>query len=88
MNRLREKCEYKDRCGRTGHYYESGIWKRCPCLILEINKQKLGEMYCERPRTDTPIIGKIDQNLKFEGPLTSIRPHIAGVLLNLSRHGS
>lgn len=84
MSKIREKCEYKKRCGATGHFIENGQWTRCPCLILEMNKQKLAEMFCDNPRKDTPLTKKLDKNLRIEGPLTTVRPHVAGALLNLA----
>lgn len=85
MSRLREKCDNKDRCGKTGHYLTKEGYVRCACLELEMNERKLGQMFCERPRTNTPLIGKRDQNLRIEGPLAQIRPHVAGALLEMSK---
>ena len=82
---MREKsCEHWARCGRTGHYYENGLVRRCPCLVQEINKRKLGVMFDPRPVLDTNLIKKRNQDLRIEGSLSQIRPHIAGALIKQS----
>lgn len=87
MSKLRENCDHRKRCGATGHYQENGAWKRCPCLELELHQQKLGQMFCQTPRRDTPLRQKLGLNLRLEGPISSLRPHVAGALLHLAeRH--
>jgi len=83
MSKLREQCDHRDRCGATGHYQENGKWVRCPCLILDIHRLKLGKMFCKNPKKDSPLRGKTSTNLRLEGPLDTLRPHIAGALLSM-----
>lgn len=83
----RESCEYKDRCGKTGHYQVKGVWHRCQCLEREINKQKLGFFDTPNPRKDSPLLKLRTENVLLEGPLASVRPHMAGVILALSAEG-
>ena len=59
-------------------------WERCPCLVEDLREQFLGEMYCEEPRLDTKLVSARDTNLRIEGSLARIRPHIAGVMLRLA----
>lgn len=87
MGKLREKCDYKDRCGRTGHYLHEGNWVRCPCLLMEMNRRKLGQMFCENPKKSTPLSRKLESDLRIEGPIASVRPHVASALLGAMSQG-
>jgi len=85
MSDLRSKCDNRLRCGTNGHFVQAdGTWVRCPCLEVEIHKRKLGQMFCPDPRRDTPLIKQLDVNLRIEGPLTVVRPHIAGAIIHLA----
>lgn len=84
MSNLREKCEYKERCGRTGHYLTGKGYVRCECLQLEMNQRKLGQMFCENPKLETPLLGKTEKDCRIEGPLSLVRPHVAGALIHLT----
>jgi hypothetical protein len=87
MSKIRNACVNKERCGQTGHYQVEGKWQRCPCLTLEIHQMRLGQMFCKDPRLDTPLKSKLQSNLRLEGPLDTLRPHIAGALLHMSSRG-
>jgi len=80
----REECSDFEICGRTGHKLTEDGWVRCKCLELEIYKRKLGTMYCDHPIKDSKLISAKDADLIIEGPLDSLRPHIASVLLKMS----
>jgi len=84
MKSIREKCDQRNKCGTTGHYRnEKGNWERCRCLTLEINERRLGQMFDLNPKEKTPLKSKTNLNLIIEGPLSTIRPHVAGALLHL-----
>jgi len=85
--RRREKCEYYERCGTTGHYLVDGKWARCSCLQQEINQQQLGQMYTENPKENSKLGDMTDENLVIEGPLEEIRRHVARVLMDLNEKG-
>lgn len=90
MKSPRETCDYRDRCGKSGHYLgEDGKWHRCKCLQLEISARKLGQMYCDNPHDKTLLTGLLGkgENLLLEGPLTAIKPHVSRVLLDLLEKG-
>lgn len=83
----REICEYRERCGKSGHFLDAqGNWQRCKCLRLEIAARRLGQFYCESPAEKTQLTDLYIQgiDLLVEGPLTAIRPHVARVLLDLA----
>lgn len=87
---MRENCEFRERCGQTGHYRdEKGNWHRCECLSLEIAGRRLGTFFCEKPLEKTPLTGLLAQgvNLLIEGPLSVIRLHVARVLLAMGDAG-
>lgn len=84
MSSLRAKCDNRDRCGQTGHYLTPEGYVRCNCLQLEMNQRKLGQMFCENPKAKTPLLGKTETNIRIEGPLNTVRPHVAGALLHMS----
>jgi hypothetical protein len=78
----RETCELKDRCGQTGHVFENGYWRRCPCLELEMAQTKLRELYTEHPNHNSPLKKKLDKDLLIQGPLQTVRKHTAGALMS------
>jgi len=80
---LRGECEFRDRCGRTGHFQEEGAWRRCKCLQLELNWKKLGPMFTENPKRATKLSKVQDKDLIISGPLESIRQNVARVLLDV-----
>jgi len=84
---IRDKCDNKDKCGRTGHLYVNGKYQRCRCLQLEINERALGQMYHENPRMDTKLASNLDRDLRLEGSINSLKPHIAGALLTALNQG-
>jgi len=85
---LRESCFFKERCGDTGHLkMEDGSWTRCTCLQLELNQKKLGAMYTENPKIKTDLEKMKRDNTIIEGPLATIRKHVARVLLDMSERG-
>ena len=88
LSKLREACEFKDRCGRIGHYQrENGDWARCRCLQLELNERKLGLMYTEKIEETSNLAGLMDKNLLLTGPLATLRRHVARVLLDMAGDG-
>lgn len=87
MSTARVNCEHYGRCGKTGHYVEEGRWRRCRCLQQEIRKKQLGEMYDPEPRTGTILLRKTETSLFMDGPLATVRPHVAGALLHLTGQG-
>lgn len=91
MKSPRETCEFRDRCGKSGHYLgEDGRWHRCRCLQLEISARTLGQFYCSNPRDKTQLSLMMEkgENLLLEGPLVAIKPHMARVLLDLLERGT
>lgn len=85
---LREKCEFRDRCGKSGHFTDAqGNWHRCKCLQLEIAERKLGQFYCTDPEIKTQLTSLTGRDLCLEGPLASIRRHVARVLLDMGEAG-
>lgn len=56
-------------------------WERCPCLVLEINQQKLGALFTTSPIVNSPLLKLTDTNLVIDAPLATVREHVAGVLL-------
>lgn len=85
--RTRATCENKDRCGTTGHYRGPTGIVRCECMEAEIQKKILGPMFTEGIQPSTKLEGKKDADLVIEGPLASVRKHIARVLLNMKSKG-
>lgn len=83
---MREDCEFRERCGVTGHYFddERQAHVRCQCLQLELNKQRLGMFYTQSPMSATKLTQYQHTNLLLKGPLESIRKHVARVLLTLA----
>jgi len=43
----------------------------------------MGPFYDEKPKGKTKLISMIDEDAVLEGPIASIRPHVAGVILHL-----
>lgn len=84
----REKCEYRERCGKNGHVFVNGQWERCNCLKMEIAKRQLGPFYSDQPIKNSPLYQMKDRSLLIEGPLSNIRPHVSGVLLRLTEEGA
>lgn len=82
---MRETCEFRERCGETGHFYDPAQkgFVRCQCLQLEINKSNLGVFFTDSPMPDTKLKLYQRQNLLIKGPLEQIRKQVAGVLLDL-----
>lgn len=80
---LRDECEFRDRCGTTGHYLDNSEWVRCTCLQLELNKKNLGALYSDSPEKDSPLRDMLGSNLVIEGPLEKIRKHTSSGLLRL-----
>lgn len=75
-----EKCEFKDRCGSTGHYYSGQSLIRCPCLVRFLNRRRLGKVYSSNPKESTKLKVLKDQNLLIQGTLSEIKAHISGAL--------
>lgn len=69
-----------DKC-TNGHIQTEKGWKRCECLETDIRRRLLGQMYADRPVMDTSLINFLDKDLVLEGPLASLREHIAGALI-------
>jgi hypothetical protein len=85
----REDCENRERCGATGHYFTGAGYVRCPCLQLELNRRQLGSMYCPDPLEKTQLEAVKKKDLVIEGPLATIRKHVARILLDMAaRHES
>lgn len=76
-----------DRGCRGGHLLREGKWVRCECLEEAIYKRDLGIFATKAPKMDTKLLSLLDSSIVIEGPLNSIRPHIAGVILDLKRRG-
>lgn len=88
LSKLRSNCEFRDRCGKTGHYRdEQGRWFRCQCLELEINRKRLGLMFTENPVDRSKLMDLQDKNLILTGPLEILRRHVASVLLGMASEG-
>lgn len=86
--RKRETCEFRDRCGRTGHYWEEGKgWVMCPCMEDEVNKRTLGQFYTPNILPATKLTAKLQENLILEGPLAELRKHVARALVELRKGG-
>lgn len=83
---MREDCPNKARCGNTGHYAEAGVWKRCNCLVQEMNRKKLGPMYDPEP-TESQLTKRTGENLVLEGSLQTLRPLVAHALLDMAAKG-
>jgi len=79
----RKNCKFRERCGRTGHYLEKGVYKRCDCLIEETTRKQLGVMFIKNIAEVTNLEEKKYINLVLEGGLASLRPHVGRVLLNM-----
>jgi len=41
-------------------------------------------MYCDKPKANSKLIKAKDTDLVLEGPLDSLRPHVASVILDMS----
>lgn len=83
MRSPRETCEFKDRCGATGHLRQAdGTYARCQCLTLEINHRKLGAFYVTNPKANTALSSVQDIDVVIEGHLAGIKEHVARVLLD------
>jgi len=88
MSDIRETCDNKEICGRTGHVRApDGSWSRCHCLNKEMEKRRLGPFFCDNPIKTSPVMTFIDRSCLFTGSLSSLRPHVAGVIQNLEAKG-
>lgn len=74
-----------DKGCRGGHLLVQGKWVRCSCLEKEVHKRALGVFNHPHPKMDTALIGLRDKSIIIEGPLASIRAHMAGVILTSQR---
>lgn len=85
---MRDKtCEYYARCGKSGHYYDGGRWRRCECLEREANKLRLGVFNTANVRDSSSLSGLREKDLLVEGPIRVIREHVARVLLDMAEEG-
>lgn len=66
---------------------QEGKWVRCSCLEESIYKRDLGIFATKTPKLETKLLTLVDKPLIIEGPLNTVRPHIAGVILGLKRQG-
>lgn len=76
----------RDRCPNNcvqGHLRTPAGWVRCSCLKDSLFKRALGVFATKEPKEDTSLYRLRDTSLLIEGPLTLIRPHIAGVILKM-----
>jgi len=78
-----EKCPDRELCGTTGHRLEEGVMVRCPCREEDERERVLGPMYAPDIHESTKLDTKTSDNVVIEGPLASIRRHVARVLLDL-----
>lgn len=85
ISERRRRCEHFARCGKTGHYYDSEKegWVRCPCLEMDRNQERLGDLFCEDLFEKTTLRLALNYNLIIEGTLETVRRHVAGAVLLL-----
>jgi len=83
----RATCEYKERCGSTGHYLTPQGMVRCPCMEAEMRKRILGPLFAEDIHPETKLEERRNSDLIIEGPLASIRRHVGRVALNMRAQG-
>lgn len=83
MKSARENCEFKDKCGTSGHFLLNGAYVRCKCLVMDMNRRKLGAMYSSNIDEQTVLKSFLDKDLRIEGPLASIREHVSACLLTM-----
>lgn len=74
-------------CAFKGHVLLEGKWHRCACTERLVNKQRLGIFDTDTVVKDTPLIGLLQEDLLIEGPLTTIRSHVAGAIMHLAGEG-
>lgn len=72
-----------DICSNKGHILRQGKWTRCECTERALYRRDLGFFNCDSPNSKTQMKTLVKTNLVIEGPLASIRPHVAGVILFL-----
>lgn len=73
---------------RGGHLRTpKGEWIRCSCLLEDIYKRDLGVFATKEPELTTGLRSFTDTSLLIEGPMSRIRGHIAGVILDLKAKG-
>lgn len=89
MKSPRETCSKRSQCGPTGHTFnpKTKAMDRCKCLELEILQRQLGAMYTPTLMEETPLSDMTGRDLLIEGPLASVRSHVAPCLLSLSKGG-
>lgn len=80
------QCEF---CDGQGHLYDqaSNTWSRCACIREQVRAQQLGIFYTPAPARKTPLADLVGVNALIEGPLQSLRPHVAKVLLTMAEEG-
>jgi len=84
----RETCPNREDCGKTGHVRDpNGNWHRCKCLTQEVDRRRLGPFFCESPITSTPAMSQVEKSCLFTGSMSSLKPHVAGVIQNLELKG-
>lgn len=72
---------------RGGHLQTPTGWVRCQCLKETLYKRDLGVFASKEPVMDTALKKLTETSLLIEGPMASIRPHLAGVILDLKGRG-
>ena len=60
---------------------------RCSCLNELIYKRDLGVFATKSPNMHSQMKGLVDQSILIEGPMSQIRNHLAGVILDLKSKG-
>lgn len=73
---------------RGGHIQTpKGEWIRCSCLNEAIYKRDLGVFATKEPDLNTGLKALTDTSLLIEGPMSRIRGHIAGTILDIKSKG-
>jgi len=87
MRTRTEQCPDRELCGMTGHRLVEGRVVRCPCREEDEKERVLGPMYAPDIHESTKLATKIGSDILIEGPLASIRRHVARVLLDSKEAG-
>lgn len=72
---------------RNGHIRANGVWRRCSCLAERLYKKELGLFMTNTPNRSSPLAPLVETSLLLEGPMSTIRSHVAGVILGLKQEG-
>lgn len=79
---MNELCSHFKRCGKSGHFQdESGDWVRCRCLMQRRWRKLLGPFYCDEPNYESPLVKSRGADLRIEGAMNVLRPHLAAAVL-------